>query len=460
MEHFKEVPYDLPPLRKPGDYDEAVKKANALYNEKKKAALAVAKRRAARKAKQQAKKVASRMAAPASKTLIKAMISKSALLKVRAVNFKGVKYHPSPFNSDILKFHVASPSLAPCLAHDLFEGIFKTVIPKVMQYIISKKGYFDMKVLNRRIIQFKCKGRDAHDPPKPFKSMDKLNGNAVQNWSLVRLLPLMIGDLIIDKNDPVWQLFLLLKEITEYVCAPKITMNQVAYLETIIRNYLSNLQNLSDCLPQCFISKQHFLRHFPTLISRFGPLIRLFTLRFESKHVFFKRVARACRSFVNITYTLARKYMCKFAYDHASGLLPPDVVHDPAHANSVPFLEEEIEHLPEKFSSINILSLKSISVKGILYRINEYLLLDSLDSTSLVVGRVAFILLNNANNVAFVLEETVARNSYQGYYELEKMSKKSYRYLSHEDLPDFYSLPAYKFSDVSCLTLKHSAVFM
>ena len=42
---------------------------------------------------------------------------------------------------------------------------------------------------------------------------------ASQKWCLVRLLPLMIGDLI-DPEDQNWRNFLILLKITDYACAP------------------------------------------------------------------------------------------------------------------------------------------------------------------------------------------------------------------------------------------------
>jgi hypothetical protein len=107
-----------------------------------------------------------------------------------------------------------------CLSHDLFEGVVKSVLLKVLRHCILKKEWFDLQTLNCRIKDFKCKGTDANDKPQLLKSIKKLKGNATSTWNLARLLPLIIGDLIEDIY--VGQLYLHLKEIIEYVCAPKI----------------------------------------------------------------------------------------------------------------------------------------------------------------------------------------------------------------------------------------------
>ncbi|KAJ1519244.1 hypothetical protein ONE63_011263 [Megalurothrips usitatus] len=194
-----------------------------------------------------------------------------------AVSFRAVKYRRSPFNSGITRFHVSTPAMPPCIAHDLFEGILKNVLPRIMKYFILENEWFDLPTLNRRIRAFKCKGSDALDPPKPYKSLDSLSGNAVQNWNHLRLLPFIIGDLIEDPDDEVWQVLLNLKEIVEYTTAPKISMVQVAYLKHLIRSFIDSLKRLEGVFPKCLIPKVHFLCHYPDLIAVFGPLIRQFT---------------------------------------------------------------------------------------------------------------------------------------------------------------------------------------
>ena len=50
------------------------------------------------------------------------------------------------------------------------------------------------------------------------------------------------------------------------------------------------------------------------------PLIRLWTLRFESKHSSFKRCARKLQNFVNLPKTLAERHQILQAYYNAGSL--------------------------------------------------------------------------------------------------------------------------------------------
>ena len=56
------------------------------------------------------------------------------------------------------------------------------------------------------------------------------------------------------------------------------------------------------------------MAHYPGLILQFGPLIRVWTLRFESKHSYFKKCARNSQNFINICHTFAERHQLLQAY--------------------------------------------------------------------------------------------------------------------------------------------------
>lgn len=68
---------------------------------------------------------------------------------------------------------------------------------------------------------------------------DRLSGHAVQNWCLLRLLPVLIGEKITSPADnDIWQLVLQLREIVALICAPAISTDQIGYLRVLIEEYL------------------------------------------------------------------------------------------------------------------------------------------------------------------------------------------------------------------------------
>lgn len=66
----------------------------------------------------------------------------------------------------------------------------------------------------------------------------KLSGQAMQNWNFLRLLPILVGDKVQNPEDDAWQLTLQLKDIVDMICAQKILLSQVGFLDIIIQKYL------------------------------------------------------------------------------------------------------------------------------------------------------------------------------------------------------------------------------
>ena len=75
-----------------------------------------------------------------------------------------------------------------------------------------------------------------------------------------------------------------------------------------------------ECFPENkgLKPKFHFLIHYPTLIKKFGPLIYLWTLRFEAKHSYFKGLINQIKCWKNITYTLAKRHQYLQCYHNTA----------------------------------------------------------------------------------------------------------------------------------------------
>ena len=131
-------------------------------------------------------------------------------------------------------------------------------------------------------------------PPVPANAI-KLIGQAMEKRCLLRLFPLIVFDFIACKTDRVWLLLLQLREIFELACGPTISKTQVGYLDATVKAYLHNRK---DYFPhKNLIPKHHFLAHYSQLILQFGPLVRLWTMRLENKHSFFKKAMPSVHNF-------------------------------------------------------------------------------------------------------------------------------------------------------------------
>lgn len=89
-------------------------------------------------------------------------------------------------------FHV-STGYPPDIDHDIFKGIVPTELARCISLLISKK-YFTVDKLNTLIQKFPYKFGDKtnqrHAIPHTYSSKNTIGGNAHENWSLLRLLPL------------------------------------------------------------------------------------------------------------------------------------------------------------------------------------------------------------------------------------------------------------------------------
>ena len=215
------------------------------------------------------------------------------------------------FTGKLHNFHVLE-GYPPDILHDFFEGVVPVEIALCVHALISK-GYFTLSHLNDMITNFPYRGMDKKDRPHCIskKFSKPIGGNAHENWTLLRLLPLMIGEKVPD-GDPVWEILLNLKDIVEIVVAPFLREETIDYLQCKISEHKHQLQEAFPLFK--LLPKHHFIEHYPQLLYCFGPLVSLWTMRFEAKHSFFKQVARYTNCFKNILLSLAVKHQYMIAY--------------------------------------------------------------------------------------------------------------------------------------------------
>lgn len=197
---------------------------------------------------------------------------------------------------------------------DLLEGIVPLELCLCFKKCISKK-YFNLHYLNSVIQQFPYKFSDKTNRPQKLSEKilmsETIGGNGHENWTLLRLLPLLIGD-VVPENDDAWCLILELKDIVELLASSSFTEESLCYLEGKIREHRKLLQVVFPGLR--LKPKHHFVEHYPHLIRCFGPLVDFWTIRFEAKHSFFKKVVRDVNNFKNIVLTLSLRHQLMLAY--------------------------------------------------------------------------------------------------------------------------------------------------
>ena len=221
-------------------------------------------------------------------------------------------------------YHVCLPGLPPCIGHDLLEGVVKHDLALAIDCLVSKK-YFTYETLNANITSFELNPNDSLVRPSLLKPHKPLSGTATQNWSLLVLLPLLIGSML-DSSDEIWQFIVRLRQMCCYIFAPALHLVQISAMNDIIDDYLNERKHLFPL--QKLRPKHHILEHYAYLYLTFGPLINVWTLRFESKHQYFKRIIRYSQNFINVTKSLSYKHQLLQSFHVQMDEIPAEVKHE------------------------------------------------------------------------------------------------------------------------------------
>ena len=286
-----------------------------------------------------------------------------------------------------------------------------------------------------------------------------IGGHAVQNWCLIRLIPLLIFD-VVDVSEAARKLLLLLRDIIELVCAPRIFFNQVMFLNRLVKLYVEERMHLFGDVP--IRPKHHYLLHYPWLITMFGLLIHVWTLRMESKHTFFKRCARSTHNFVNVTKTLSETHQLNRAL-LSTGVMLCDLAelgHDCMTFDELVFAKPIVDAVylcrtllaPMQCSS-------SISFKGTLYYKDCYVVIDHTESHP-VFAQVVLCLLDHAGNCGLVVKVcSCDRKDSLGVYVVQNSEESDhFTCLPLHQLLDYCPLQGYVINGSAHIAMKHAVL--
>ena len=221
----------------------------------------------------------------------------------------------SPFNS-LAYFH----SIWGCpsdLAHDLFEGFACMVLEQIVRYFVDNH-FFTLQQLNHKIRTFSYAPCDRPNKPSPFAdelANFKIKQTASQCWCFLRLLPLFVYEWV-PTDDACLYLLVDLLDIVDLICAPVISPGEVHFLNDLICHFMEGY--FSTFEEASVTPKAHFLTHYARQIMHFGPLIHSgFTLRFESKHNYFKELAHRTKNRKNLCKSLAERHQYQQCLYHS-----------------------------------------------------------------------------------------------------------------------------------------------
>ncbi|XP_050988379.1 uncharacterized protein LOC127179124 [Labeo rohita] len=184
-----------------------------------------------------------------------------------------------------LQYFNISDNFSVDVMHDVLEGIAQFELKLVLRYV--QAHFLTAKELDGRLHSFNYGYMERRNRPPAVKLDDESNDlgiNAIQCWCLLRNVPLIFGD-IVPQDDEHWQLLLLLLQIVNIVFSPVLTEGLTVYLKHLIAEH----HRLFKCLfpDRNLLPKHHLMMHYPRCIRNIGPIVHMWSMRFESKHNFF-----------------------------------------------------------------------------------------------------------------------------------------------------------------------------
>ncbi|XP_064464695.1 uncharacterized protein LOC135376003 [Ornithodoros turicata] len=200
--------------------------------------------------------------------------------------------------------------LPPDLMHDLHEGVIPFVLKHVLFRLVIQDKCFTLETLNKCIETFAYDPCDAKNKPEPVArtalvGKGTLRGSASQKFSFLRHLALYIGECVSSENR-AWKIYLLLREVVDLLMCRDIPVDHIPYL---YRRIVLFRQEFESVFPGVKVPcKMHYLLHYPSFIYKYGPLVALWSMRYEAKHQYFKDVARKIKNFKNIAFSLAHRH--------------------------------------------------------------------------------------------------------------------------------------------------------
>lgn len=144
-----------------------------------------------------------------------------------------------------------------------------------------------------------------------FQTKNKLKMTASEMLTFCRFFGLIIGHRIQSYDDPFWKLYLLLKEIIEFVLNKSISDESACTFKVLI---VEHHKQYMYCTRQCLKPKHHNLTHYTTIMMQSGPITLLSTIRLESFHKHLKKISNVVMSRRNIIFSIAIRHQLSFCY--------------------------------------------------------------------------------------------------------------------------------------------------
>ena len=201
-------------------------------------------------------------------------------------------------------FHVTE-NFAVDIMHDILEGICESDLIALIKYCTLEKKYFSFIELNSLLKSYDWGITDSGSIPPPILEKDlkkdEIRMSATQMHTFVRHFGVLVAKFV-PEDDPVWQIYIILRQILGIVCSQSIQI-EYTVLQNLIKEHNSLVRQL---LKRTSKSKDHIVIHYPRMVAECCPLIKVWCMRLESKHRESKVCNSAPNSKQNVCYSIAK----------------------------------------------------------------------------------------------------------------------------------------------------------
>jgi len=214
------------------------------------------------------------------------------------------------FNA-VTSFHVIENTYVDMM-HDIVEGIAHYDMIPIINHFINI-GDLTLLGLNYSLQMFDYGLNAQNKPPSisdDFATKSKLKMTASEMLIFCRLFGIA-GHHIKSYDDPFWKLYLLLREIIEFLSSKSVSEEFAPAFKILIQEHHNQYMK---CTNQSLKSKHYNLIHYASVMMQSGPIILLSVIRLEGFHKALKKIANAIMSRKNVSLSITTRHQLSFCY--------------------------------------------------------------------------------------------------------------------------------------------------
>ncbi|CAF1167144.1 unnamed protein product [Didymodactylos carnosus] len=309
--------------------------------------------------------------------------------------------------------------------HDFCEGTCPIVIMCLLKRA-SQNKLLTYAQIEERTSTFVYGGNDKSDQPPTIKikhmTKGRLVGSAAQKLLLFRLFPIIFAD-ITDKLD-LFDVYVVLRQMVEIILAIPIRKSWLSYLQHLGIRFQSAM---AEYFPDFMSPKVHFSCEYHDIIKCFGPPTRFWCMRYEGRHLYFKKIALRTCNFKNITKTFATRNQykhclqlskCQFlkAFDEISGSKLEKLLNYDENVKQILKTKFNIECLDQ---TTTILACKQLIHDHICYKKNSVIIYDVVDEEDTPLFYLIHHMIKIKSNWVIIVEKLITETFVEQLYSYE-----------------------------------------